>query len=61
MKVFAPVSVTAPAPVFVAVTPVPARIAETEPDWRSYEVPVSVPVVPVIAPPVRWTAPTMLL
>ena len=35
VKVLAPVRVTMPVVVFVAVTPVPARIAETVPACRS--------------------------
>ena len=35
VKVLAPVSVTVPAVVFVAMTPVPARIAEIVPACRS--------------------------
>ena len=48
-----------PAVDLVAMAPAPARLAVMTPAWRSYAVAVSTPVVPVMAPPVSFTAPTV--
>ena len=48
-----------PAVDLVAMAPRPARSAVMMPDWRSYAVAVSTPVVPVMAPPVSFTTPTV--
>jgi hypothetical protein len=60
VNVFAPLKVTVPLVVLVALTPLPPRIELQVPLCRPYELPVNVPV-PEMVPPKSVTAPTVSL